>query len=109
MFGPENGYENAVLIKLFQTKNSLRSLSPNSGFFLQDPSYFWLGFRVKRKKTVGNHYGPHGTLVHKLVLLPQAMKTPNAKAAVDKKKARLEKLSAWRMTTVKSKKGLHLK
>ena len=35
--------------------------------------------------------------------MPQAMKTPAAKAAVDKDWEKLEKISAWNLTKVKSK------
>ena len=46
----------------------------------------------------------HYNLVHKLILMPQAMKIPAAKAAVDKEWEKLEKISAWNLTNVKSKK-----
>ena len=46
----------------------------------------------------------HCNLVHKSILLPQAMKIPTAKAAVDKEWEKLEKISAWNLTKVKSKK-----
>ena len=36
--------------------------------------------------------------------MPQAMKIPAAKAAVDKEWEKLEKMSAWNLTKVKSKK-----
>ena len=36
--------------------------------------------------------------------MPQAMKIPAAKAAVDKEWEKLEKISAWNLTKVKSKK-----
>ena len=36
--------------------------------------------------------------------MPQAMKIPAAKAAVDKEWEKLEKISAWNLTQVKSKK-----
>ena len=39
-----------------------------------------------------------------LFLLPQAMKIPAAKAAVDKEWEKLEKISTWNLTKVKSKK-----
>ena len=35
--------------------------------------------------------------------MPQAMKIPAAKAAVDKEWEKLEKISAWNLTKVKSK------
>ena len=42
-------------------------------------------------------------LVHKFILMPQAMKIPAAKAAVDKEWETLEKFSASNLTTVISK------
>ena len=36
--------------------------------------------------------------------MPQAMKIPAAKAAVDKEREKLEKISAWNLTKVRSKK-----
>ena len=46
----------------------------------------------------------HYSLVHKFIPMPQAMKIPAAKAAVDKEWEKLEKISAWNLTKVKSKK-----
>ena len=46
----------------------------------------------------------HYNLVHKFVPMPQAIKNPAAKAAVDKEWENLEKFSAWNLTKVKSKK-----
>ena len=46
----------------------------------------------------------HYKLVHKFIPMPQAMKIPAAKAAVDKEWEKLEKISAWNLTKVKSKK-----
>ena len=46
----------------------------------------------------------HYNLVHKFIPMPQAMKIPAAKAAVDKEWENLEKISAWNLTKVKSKK-----
>ena len=46
----------------------------------------------------------HYNLVHKFIPLPQAIKIPAAKAAVDKEWEKLEKNSAWNLTKVKSKK-----
>ena len=43
-------------------------------------------------------------LVHKFIPMPQAMKIPAAKAAVDKEWEKLKKISAWNLTKVKSKK-----
>ena len=46
----------------------------------------------------------HYNLVHKFILVPQAMKIPAAKAAVDKEWEKLEKIAAWNLTKVRSKK-----
>ena len=43
-------------------------------------------------------------LVHKFIPMPQAMKIPPAKEAVDKEWEKLEKISAWNLTKVRSKK-----
>ena len=52
----------------------------------------------------GNNSLQHYNLVHKFIPMPQAMKTPAAKAAVDKEWEKLEKISAWNLTKVRSKK-----
>ena len=39
----------------------------------------------------------HYSLVHKFIPMPQAMKIPAAKAAVDKEWEKLEKISAWKL------------
>ena len=46
----------------------------------------------------------HCNLVHKFIPMPQVMKIPAAKAAVDKEWEKLEKISAWNLTRVRSKK-----
>ena len=46
----------------------------------------------------------HYNLVHKFIPLPQAMKIPAAKAAVVKECEKKEKISAWNLTKVRSKK-----
>ena len=46
----------------------------------------------------------HCNLVHKFIPMPQAMKIPAAKAAVDKEWEKLEKISAWNLAKVRSKK-----
>ena len=40
-------------------------------------------------------------LVHKFFLLPQAMKIPDAKAAVDKERKKLETIPGWLLEKVK--------
>ena len=46
----------------------------------------------------------HYNLVHKFIPMPQAMNIPAAKAAVDKEWEKLEKISVWNLTKVRSKK-----
>ena len=46
----------------------------------------------------------HYNLVHKFIPMPQAMKIPATKAAMDKEWEKLEKISAWNLTKVRSKK-----
>ena len=46
----------------------------------------------------------HYNLVRKFIPMPQAMKIPAAKAAMDQEWEKLEKISAWNLTNVKSKK-----
>ena len=48
----------------------------------------------------------HYNLVHKFIPMPQAMKIPAAKAAVDKECEKLEKFSPWNLTEVRSKKEM---
>ena len=52
----------------------------------------------------GDNSLQHYNLVHKLIPMPQAMKIPAAKAAVDKEWEILEKFSAWNLKKVRSKK-----
>ena len=52
----------------------------------------------------GDNSLQHYNLVHKFIPMPQAMKIPAAKAAVDKEWEKLEKVSAWNLTKVRSKK-----
>ena len=51
----------------------------------------------------GNNSLQHKMLVHKFIPVPQAMKIPVAKAAVDEEWERLEKIPAWNLTRVRSK------
>ena len=46
-----------------------------------------------------NHYN----LVRKFIPMPQAMKIPEAKAAVEKEWGKLEKIPAWQLTKVRNK------
>ena len=52
----------------------------------------------------GDNSLQHYNLVHKFIPMPQAIKISAAKAAVDKEWENLEKISAWNLTKVKSKK-----
>ena len=55
--------------------------------------------RAKRHNSV-----LHYNLVHKFIPMPQAMKVPDAKAAVDKEWKKIETIPAWDVRKVKSKK-----
>ena len=50
----------------------------------------------------------HYNLVHKFIPMPQAMKIPEAKAAVDKEWKKLETSPAWQLDKVRSKKEVIL-
>ena len=50
----------------------------------------------------------HYNLVHKFIPMPQAMRLPDAKAAVDKEWKKLEPIPAWKLRKVKSKKEVIL-
>ena len=52
----------------------------------------------------GDNSLQHYNLVHKFIPMPQAMENPAAKAAVDKEWEKLEKIPAWNLTKVRSKK-----
>ena len=56
---------------------------------------------------VKNHFST--TTWFKFIPMPQAMKIPAAKAAVDKECEKLEKISAWNLTKVRSKKEVSMK
>ena len=51
----------------------------------------------------GDNSLQHYNLVHKFIPMPQAMKIPAAKAAVDKEWEKLEKIQVWDMTKVRNK------
>ena len=51
----------------------------------------------------GNNSLQHYNLVHKFIPVPQAMKITAVKAAVDKEWEKLERISAWNLTKVRSK------
>ena len=71
--------------------------------------------RLRMGESLPNHHEDHITgkgdnslqhynLVHKFIPMPQAMKIPAAKAAADKEWEKLEKIPAWNLTKVRSKK-----
>ena len=43
-------------------------------------------------------------MVHKFIPMPQALKIPDAKAAVEKEVVKLEKIPTWQLTKVRNKK-----
>ena len=55
----------------------------------------------------GSNSLQHNILNHKYVPMPQATKIPAAKAAVDKELEKLEKISGWNLTKVRSKKEVN--
>ena len=52
----------------------------------------------------GDNSLQHYNLVHKFIPMSQAMKIAATKAAVDKEREKLDKISAWNLTKIKSKK-----
>ena len=75
---------------------------------MNPPECVWDTLNLQITKTIfagkGENSLQHYNLVHKFIPMPQAMKIPAAKAAVDKEWEKLEKISAWNLTKVKSKK-----
>ena len=70
--------------------------------------------RLRREESLPNYHEDHIAgkrdnslqhffVVHKFIPVPQAMKIPAAKAAVDNEWEKLEKISAWNLTKVRSK------
>ena len=57
----------------------------------------------------GDNSLQHYNMVHKFIPMPQAMKIPAAKAAVDKEWEKIGKNSAWNVTKVRSKKEARTK
>ena len=57
----------------------------------------------------GNNSVQHYNLVHKFIPMPHAIRIPAAKAAVDKEWEKLEKISAWNLTEVRSKRKWSIK
>ena len=52
----------------------------------------------------GDNSLQHYNLVHTFISMPQAMNIPAAEVALDKEWEKLEKISAWNLTKVRSKK-----
>ena len=73
--------------------------------------------RLRMKESLPNYHEDHSAgkgdnslqhykLVHKFIPMPQAMKIPAAKEAVDKEWEKLEKIRAWNLTkSQKQKRG----
>ena len=70
--------------------------------------------RMRMGNSIAHHHEDHiagngenslqqENLVHKFILMPQAMKSLAVKAAVDNEWEKLEQISAWNLTKVKSK------
>ena len=83
--------------------NSMRS-NQNLRVFLEASE----STRLRMGESLPNHHEDHiagkvdnslqhYNLVHKFIPMPQAMKIPAAKAAVDKEWGKLEKISAWNL------------
>ena len=84
----------------------------------QNMRVFWKAresTRLRMGESLPNHHEDHTAgkgenslqhynLAHKLIPMPQAMKIPAAKAAVDKEWEKLEKIPAWNVTKVRNKK-----
>ena len=82
------------VVCILEADESTRMRMGNSmPHYLQDP------FAAKGENSL-QHYN----VVHKFILIPQAMKIPAAKAAVDKEWENMEKISVWNLTKVRSKK-----
>ena len=75
---------------------------------MNPPECVWGILNLQITKTIlqkkGENSLQHYNLVHKFIPMPQAMNIPAAKAAVDQEREKLEKISAWNLTKVKSKK-----
>ena len=68
-----------------------------------------INYQIVMKTTLqekGDNSLQHYNLVHIFIPMPKAMKIPAAKGAVDKEWEKLEKISAWNLTKVRSKKDV---
>ena len=93
-----------VVVDLTKIKQNLRVFWK----LMNPPECVWETLHHQITKTILQekvkiHYSTT-TWFTNLFLLPQAMKIPAAKAAVDKEWEKLEKISAWNLTKVRSKK-----
>ena len=72
--------------------------------------------RMRMERSLPNHHEDHiagkgdnslqhYNMVHKFIPMPQALKIPAAKAAVDKEWEKLEKILAWNLTKVRKIRG----
>ena len=93
-----SGAQNTIL----ESQDTLVSLKPTS---LQECASGRLNPEIMKILLLkGFNSLSHYNLVHKPIPIIHALKIPDAKAAVDKKWDKLEKLVAWQMKKVKSKK-----
>ena len=92
-----SGGSNKINTKLARILEADESTRPRMGNSV--PNYHEDHIAEKRDNSL-QHYN----LGHKFIPMPQAMKIPFAQAAVDKEWDKLEKISAWNLTKVRSKK-----
>ena len=88
----------------------------------QDLRVFWklVNLQERRRESLPNHHEDHiagkannslqhYNLVNKFFPLPQALEIQQQKVAVDKECEKLEKISAWNLTKVRSEKEVSMK
>ena len=105
-------YEDSISLTL-RTRSSRKPLGMQEENWKHQWSQLCLA-RHARKASIPTHHEDqiagkgdnllqHYNLVHKFIPMPQAMKIPAAKAAVDKTWEKLEKIPAWDKTKVRNK------
>ena len=70
------------------------------------PRLEWVGHKPHQDHITakGTNSTTHYSLVHKFITMPQALKIPDANAAVEKEWEKLEKIPAWQLTKVVNQK-----
>ena len=112
---PEN-YEEFISLTL-RTRNSKRHVAKTNEFKSKlacilearestrlRMEEFLLNYHEDHIAGKGDNSLQHCNLAHTFIPMSQAMKIPAAKAALDKEREKLEKISAWNLTKVRSKK-----